>query len=263
MADEDKVGLDPEQWLKMWESGFEHKNQHTDGEGAHSGDSHSEESCGEFVTELDKRGNKLKVDSILFRNIDYLTSGKTEETVLVSLCGSSPDLEWLCNKGYTVIGTELSEAAVKALFEKACAGPIPYIVSVEDEVIIYSATDGKHLKVYVGNFFSDGISHDRLGTFNCIWDAHGMVSIPASQQESYAKKLFTFLKPGGNILFSTVNYDISKLVSGPAPAPVPASKLLEFFPGCVVKQLEDKNLPEWELDGIQSWSNPVVLISAP
>ena len=263
MMDESKAGLDAEQWLKMWESELGPEYQHC----ADEADSHSTdalaEGCGDFVIDQDQHGNKLKVDAILFRNILNLTGGKTGETVFVSLCGSSPDLEWLCNKGYSVVGVEVSETAVKTLFGKACAGPIPYTVSVEDEVTIYSATDGKSLKVYIGNFFSDGVSHDRLGTFDFIWDAHGMVSIPVSQQECYAKKLFNFLKPGGRILFSTVSYDIAKLVTGPAPAPIPASKLQNFFPGCNVKQLEEKALPGWELDGVESWTNPVVLVSAP
>lgn len=274
MADK-KAGLGPEQWLKMWENDFRHEIGHNMEDEVHSAVIH-QEGCGhdhhqhdsedhehDTVTDEDQHGNKLKVDSFLFRNITSLTGGKTNETVFVSLCGNSPDLEWLCSRGYSVVGAELSETAVKAVFEKAIAGPIPYNVSTQGEVKIYSATDGKNLRVYIGDFFSDGICPDQLGNFNCIWDAHGIVSIPVAQQESYAKKLFTFLNPGGNILFSTVEYDLDKLVTGPAPAPVPASKLLTFFPGCVVKQLEEKELPEWELDGVEHWSNPVILVSAP
>ena len=258
MEEFDKVGLSPDQWKKMWDGDFS--------DCAHSEDHCSEtphESCGDEITDEDEYGNKLKVADILYRNIANLTAGKPKETVLISLCGDSPDLEWLCSKGYSVVGLELSETAVKAIFDKARAGPIPFEVSSEEGFMIYSATDGKPLKVYVGDFFGDRMNPDLLGTFNCIWDAHGIVSIPVGQQQRYAEKLFTFLKPGGKILFSTVDYDIGKLTSGPAPAPVPASKLSDFFPNCDVNLLEEKALPRWELEGVEHWSNQVILISSP
>ena len=74
------------------------------------------------------------------------------------------------------MGAELSEKAVKEAFEDACAGPIPYDVTTKGEVKIYSATDGKKIRVYVSDFFGDGICPQELGKFNCVWDAHGIVS---------------------------------------------------------------------------------------
>ncbi len=268
-----KAGLGAEEWLKMWEGGFTHDHSHVpDGsEDCHSHEHHCHEheeephSCNPTETELDEKGGKLKVDVYLKNNLKHLTDGKTDKTVLVSLCGNSPDMEWLCSKGYSVVGVELSETAVKNAFEKSDIEPdkpIPYEVTVDGSLKIYSATDGKRMKVYVGNFFDDALSPGKLGTFSCIWDAHGIVSIPIPQQEPYAKKLLTFLKPGGKMLFSTVDYDISKLKTGPAPAPVPLSTLQGFYPQCKVELLENAPLPSYEIDGVDEWSNCVILVTS-
>ena len=205
------AGLGPEQWLKLWESGFTHDHsQESDStSGGHSHHHHEhgkhEDHCHSTISEIDNQGNMLKVDAYLLSNIHSLTGGNTNETVFVSLCGDTKDLEWLCSKGYSVVGAELSEKAVKQAFENACAGPIPYDVTTKGEVKIYSATDGKNLRVYVSDFFGDGICPQELGKFNCIWDSHGIVSLPGLQQKPYADKLLTFLKPGGKFLFSTVD----------------------------------------------------------
>lgn len=84
-----------------------------------------------------------------------------------------------------------------------------------------------------------------------------------SQQKPYADKLLTFLKPKGKILFSSVNYDITKLTEGPAPAPVPCSKLAEYFPTCSVKLLEEEKYEDTGFEGLDVMTNPVVLVEAP
>ena len=271
-----KAGLGAEEWLKMWEGGFTHDHSHVPdeqgggGDEHHSHDHHGHEhedephSCNPTESDVDEKGNELKVDKYLKNNLKHLTDGKTDKTVLVSLCGNSPDMEWLSSKGYNVVGVELSEIAVKSAFEKSefkSAKPIPFEVTADGNVKMYSATDGKKLKVYIANFFDDALNPEKIGTFDCIWDAHGIVSIPVPQQEPYAKKLLTFLKPGGKMLFSTVAYDITKLKTGPAPSPVPVSTLQGFFPQCKVQLLESIPLGAGELDGVDEWTNEVILIS--
>lgn len=160
-----KVGLGPEQWLMMWESGFTHEHsQQTDpssGEHHHHDHEHGEHGHS-TVEDIDKDGRSLKVDSYLFRNIHSLTGGNTNESVFVTLCGDTKDLEWLSSKGYSVVGAELSEKAVKQAFENACAGPIPYKITSKGDIKIYSATDGKKLRIYVGNFLVMGFVQKSL-----------------------------------------------------------------------------------------------------
>ena len=252
-----EVGAGPEQWLKKWEDGFSH--DHSQQEDPHS--RQVSEHKGRSAV-ADSHGSVLKVDSYLYRNLHSLTGGDATETVLVTLCGNTKDLEWLCSKGYSVVGVELSEKAVKKAFEDACAGPIPYSVLARGDIKIYSATDGKNLRVFVGNFFLDSICCEELGRFNCIWDAHGIISLPVSQQQAYADKLLTLLKPGGKMLFSTVNYDITKLKKEPAPGPVSSAKLAEYFPTCSVELLEEDDFHH-KFEGLDRVTNPVVIVQAP
>ena len=255
------AGMEAEEWLKVWEGGFTHDHSHVPDSHSHD-HKHEDEphSCNPTESEVDEKGNKLKVDKYLKNNLKHLTDGKTDKTVLVSLCGSSPDMEWLSSKGYNVVGVEVSEIAVKKVFEKSkSAKPIPFEVTVDGNLKIYSATDGKKLKVYVANFFDDALSPGKIGTFDCIWDSHGIVSVPIPRQEPYAKKLLTFLKPGGKMLFSTVGYDITKSKS--RQGTVPVSTLQGFYPQCEIQLLDRTALAACELLGVDERTNEVVLIS--
>ena len=263
-----KAGLGPEAWLKMWNTGFIHDqpeplhdHDHDETHATSCGDDDCTHEAG-HVDGGHAHEQDGGVDAYLKRNLAHLTGDQTDKTVFVSLCGDSGDMEWLCDQGYEVVGAELSETAVKKVFNRKQGDAIPCDIAVEGDLKIYMATDGKKLKVYVGDFFLDAMSPERLGTFDCIWDAHGIVALPVNQHEAYAKKLAGFLKPGGKMLFSTVNYDESQLRSGPAPAPVPASRLREMYPEWEVKLLEEKGLTPGELDGVEKWSNHVVLVTS-
>ncbi len=269
----EKVGLGPDQWLKMWETDFaddpscEHtdpadgEHHHSDAqEGAH--EDHGQ--CNDTVDDVDDSGKPLKVDKYLIKNISRLTGGNTKADILVSLCGDTKDLQWLSSKGYSVVGVELSEKAVKQSFENACGGPIPYEVTSYSDVKVYSATDGKSLRVYVGDFFGDGISPRQLGKFDSVWDSHGIVSLPISMQKGFADKLLTFVKPGGKMLFSTVDYDITTLKKGPAPAPIPCALLKEFYPNCKIDLLENLEFEKGHFfDGVEHVTNPITLVEVP
>ena len=242
-----------EQWLKMWEGGFHHHH--------HDDQQPKLEQEGE-----EKKSNAsgpghhgVEVDKYLQRHLSRLALGKDNLSVFVTLCGNSPDLAWLCEKGYEVVGCELSPKAVEQLFEnRVLGGKIPYEVKEEGEIQVFSATDGKRLKVYVGDFFGV-LSPNVTGTFDCIWDGHGIISVPANSHPQYAKKIAKFLKPGGLMLFSTLDCDDKKGHGGPVP--VSASRLTELFPSFKVEMLEN---PEsaWHNQkfGGGNWTNPVTLL---
>lgn len=264
-GDSAKVGLSAQEWVTMWDGGsWTHDHNDDDhkagcGECSHKEGDHHHSHGSSGIEE----GRGCDHGHYLRKNITHLTDGNTDKTVFVSLCGDSLDMEWLCSQGYSVVGAEISETAVKTVFEKGTEGPIQFKVVTDGDLKIYSATDDKRLKIYIGNFLTDTVNPNKLGTFDCILDAHGIVSIPVSQQRAYAQKLLTFLKPGGKMMFSTVDFDVTKLKRGPAPAPVPASLLQEFYPQGEVKLLANDPLPAGELDGIEEWTNPIVLISFP
>ena len=46
-----------------------------------------------------------------------------DDRIFLPLCGKTRDIAWLLDKGYRVVGAELSEIAIKQLFEDLDATP--------------------------------------------------------------------------------------------------------------------------------------------
>lgn len=253
-APEDKVGISPQEWVKMWDEWNTPGGENADHEHEH----HCDEHVGK---EYESGGHGSEVDKYLKKHLGRLITGNASRTFFVTFCGNSPDLAWLCGQGHTVVGCEISEAAVKELFQNKVLGePIPHEVQTQGDIKIYSATDGNDLKVYVGDFFGS-LCPDLTGTFDCIWDSHGIVSIPIPLHVPFAKKVIKFLKPGGQMLFSTSDYDITKLKTGPAPCPMSTARLEELFPDFDVELLDEPEMDPTEMDGLDRWTNPYNLLT--
>ena len=57
-----------------------------------------------------------KANPLLTKNFEKL-SLKDESRIFIPLCGKTLDIGWFLSKGYKVAGCELSEIAIKELFE--------------------------------------------------------------------------------------------------------------------------------------------------
>ena len=62
------------------------------------------------------------------KHVDLMLGGGSELSVLVTMCGKSVDLLWLCSRGHSVTGVELSSIAVEQLFQESS---IPHTVEGE------------------------------------------------------------------------------------------------------------------------------------
>ena len=64
----------------------------------------------------------------LQKHVDLLDGGRggTRLSILVTMCGKSVDLLWLCSRGHSVTGVELSPIAVEQFFKENC---VPHIVT--------------------------------------------------------------------------------------------------------------------------------------
>ena len=67
--------------------------------------------------------------------------------VIVPLCGKSLDMLWLAEQGYSVIGLEMVEEAVKAFFEE---NSLPY---VSEKTAAHTKHSSQNFTVYQGNVF--------------------------------------------------------------------------------------------------------------
>lgn len=257
------IGLSPEEWVRLWDTDFEefnhgqhdHDDKHSEHHG-HSHHHHHEHDEGGHEHEQHTCGSEKYLERYLSR----LVRDKGIISILVSLCGNTPDLEFLARQGHDVTGIDVSEKAVKEIFDNSTNGPIPYKVLTKGDFKVFSATDGKKITVYVGDFFN--LAADQVGPFDAVWDAHGIISIPEKAMQPYANKLKELLKLDGVMLFSTVNFNVAELTKGPAPCPVSTEELRKFFPGDFeIELLEDPDFDASEYAGVTKCTNPVHLLS--
>jgi len=146
--------------------------------------------------------HKSKVDARLKKYIEDLTGGKVDASILVTWCGKSLDVPWLCSEGYSTVGVELSEIGVKQLFEE---NKISYSTSSEgQDFVVYKATE-ENLKVFVGNFYK--LTPEIAGTYDCVWDNNALGAAEPADREAYRKVLVSLLKPSGRVLLSNYEFD--------------------------------------------------------
>ena len=162
------------------------------------------------------------VDAYLQKYIRLLTGEKADASILVTLCGKSLDLPWLCEQGYKVTGVEISELAGKQLFEE---NGIPYSVSVEEDFKVFSATNQTRLTFYAGDFFK--VTPDLVGTFDAIWDINAFGAVNPEDRLKYVAKLHSLLKVNGRVLMSTFEYNQAE--HSTCPFSVPNSLVKELF----------------------------------
>jgi len=106
---------------------------------------------------------------------------KKGSRILVPLCGKTIDISWLLAQGYSVVGIELSETAVRELFEEL--GVVP-TVSKREEHTFYST---ENLTVIVGDIFR--VTSDMIGSIDAIYDRAALVALTTDLRTKYATHL--------------------------------------------------------------------------
>ncbi len=101
--------------------------------------------------------------------------------VFLPLCGKTCDIHWLLSRGYQVVGIELSELAVDALF--ADLG-IDAQIDSQGDLSHYQAPN---LDIYRGDVFS--LSRAMLGQVDAVYDRAASVALPADLRQRYAAHL--------------------------------------------------------------------------
>ena len=139
--------------------------------------------------------------------------------VFVPFCGKSVDLVWLAEHGNEVIGAELSELAVRALFDE---NGITYTIH-DGEVPLYVSDDGR-IGMYCGDFFQI-----EAGPFDACYDRGALIALPRERRPAYAKHMRSLLTPDAYHLLITVEYD--QMVADGPPYSVAGEEVLEYWPG--------------------------------
>ena len=175
------------------------------------------------------------VDVFLKKYLQDLTNDKEHASILITLCGKSLDLPWLCTQGHTVVGVELSEVAATQLFEE---NSIPYSVSDQGKFKVFVAKE-RNLSFYAGDFFE--LSPTIVGTFDAIWDHHAFSAINPDSRTKYITLLFSLLKPRGRILLSNFEYETKH---NGAPYSLPSSLVKQLFEDKFEVELKERIGPD-------------------
>jgi hypothetical protein len=107
-----------------------------------------------------------KPNKLLLAHFDALGLADRSR-VFLPLCGKTRDIAWLLSQGYRVAGAELSELAIRQLFEELGVEPV---ISNLGQFKRYSATD---IEIFVGDIFS--LTAELLGPVDAVFDRAALV----------------------------------------------------------------------------------------
>ena len=168
--------------------------------------------------------------------------------VLVPLCGKTPDLLWLEQRGNEVVGVELSDIAVEAFFlENGLA-----YERVDASLPGYRCTS-RNITLYCGDYFE---FDDEL--FDAHYDRGALIALTPELRPRYAEHTSSLLAEGASQFVLTVAYD-QDVCDGP-PFAVSAAELLSYWPGLRELQRVDdtENAPPKFLEaGLQRFDEVV------
>lgn len=129
--------------------------------------------------------------------------------VFLPLCGKTRDMAWLLERGYRVVGAELSELAIEQLFKDLKMTPQ---VSRLGSVTHFSA---KNIDIFVGDVYE--VSSALLGAtdtrVDAIYDRAALVALPQEVRQRYSTHLMRMTNVAPQLLI-TYEYDQS-LMDGP------------------------------------------------
>ncbi len=158
------------------------------------------------------------VDTLLETYLERLSLADGAR-VFVPLCGKSVDMRWLAERGFEVLGVELSRIAARAFFE-------------ENALACTAAAQGSFerlragpVEILCGDFFNLGRS--ALGDVSGVYDRAALIALPESMRAAYAAHLLRLLPARPPCLLITLEYDAGEM-NGP-PFSVSADEVQALF----------------------------------
>jgi len=145
-----------------------------------------------------------ETNHLLIKHFGQLGLNKGDR-IFIPLCGKTVDIAWLLSEGYQVAGAELSEIAIKQLFEELDITPE---ISEVGSLIHYHA---ENIDIYVGDIFN--LSAEILGQVDGIFDRAALVALPTEMRRRYSSHLVNITENASQLLIC-FEYDQS-VMKGP------------------------------------------------
>ena len=138
--------------------------------------------------------------------------------VFLPLCGKTRDIGWLMKQGHHVLGAELSEKAVDALFHEIGIAPQ---ITKRGPLKLYAA---ENVDIFVGDIFA--LTREMLGAVDVIYDRAALVALPNNLRAEYSRHLTDITQTTPQFLI-TFDYDQSQM-DGP-PFSVDQTEVLRHY----------------------------------
>ena len=175
--------------------------------------------------------HESEVNPFLIEHFEKLNLQK-DSRIFLPLCGKTRDITWLLACGYRVVGAELSEIAIKEVFNDLVLVPE---ISKDGDLIHYRANN---IDIFVGDIFA--VSADYLGSVSAIYDRAALVALPAEIRENYTSHLINISDAAPQLLI-TYEYN-QKLIGGP-PFSVNEEEVKRHYGACYhLKPIETKSV---------------------
>lgn len=126
--------------------------------------------------------------------------------IFLPLCGKTRDIAWLLGQGYHVAGAELSDIAVRQLFEE---------LGVTPEVTDHGTLRGyaaPGVTVFAGDIFA--LTPDLLGPVDAIYDRAALVALPSDMRARYTAHMLALTATAPQLIV-TFQYDPSVMAGPP------------------------------------------------
>ena len=168
---------------------------------------------------------------LLKKHIEKLSLDKGSR-IFIPLCGKTVDIAWLLSEGYEVAGAELSDIAIKQLFE--ALDITPKITKV-GSLIHYKAD---HIDLFVGDIFD--LSADTLGSVDAVFDRAALVALPPEMRLRYSKHLIKITDNASQLLIC-FEYEQS-VMNGPPFSIIPSEVEYHYAASHKLSLLDAPNL---------------------
>lgn len=139
--------------------------------------------------------------------------------VFVPLCGTSVDMVWLAEQGHRVVGSELSELAVRRFFERVD------LVPDERRTGGFGVFSAGPFELWCGDHFA--LAGDTVADVAAVYDRASLVALPPDARRRYAEHLVEVLPAGASSFLLTYVYDADEM-DGP-PFSVPGAEVDSLF----------------------------------
>jgi thiopurine S-methyltransferase len=127
--------------------------------------------------------------------------------VFVPLCGKSLDLLWLCERGHSVTGVELSTLALESF---CMEHGVPAKRRILDDFDVYEAAK---LQLFRGDFFA--LTPELLGPVSAVFDRAALISWTPELRATYVKHITELTNPGTQTLLVTMEYPQEQMKGPP------------------------------------------------